>query len=130
MDSQEFIKKLNNVDELIRQENFKEAINLIEILKEIDKRNNFNYNITHRLYQLDSNSRSLYQQQVILKSVNYFPIKENHISLQQLNQILKSKNNLDLDIDILRREIELLILRGQLPWKINKDQIIIRTNQE
>lgn len=126
MDPQEFIRKLNEVEELMHQENFKKAINEIEKLKEIETSSNFNYNLTHRLYQLDSNSRSFYNQQVILKYSSDLSAKDDNISFQKLNQILKSKYKLNLDIDILRREIELLILRSKLPWKIEKDQIILR----
>ena len=124
MDAREFIKQLNVIERLMEQEQYKEALNLIENLKKTDKESNLNYNLTHRLYQLDSNSRSLLNQQIILINVRDLSKKYTSISFQELNHILKSKNELDLTDDILRREIELLILRNQLLGKIEKDTII------
>jgi hypothetical protein len=124
MDSQEFIKQLNVIEHLVEQEKYREAINLIEDLKKIDKESNLNYNLTHRLYQLDSNSHSLFNQQLILMNLKDLSKTYKSITFQELNHILKSKNELDLTDDILRREIELLILRNQLKGKIEKDNII------
>ncbi len=126
MNTEEIINQLNEVQKLMNLEKYKEAIVLLDKLKELDNTNNFNYNISHRLYQLDSNSRSLYNQQVILKSINNLSVKDDSINFQELNQLLKLNYNLNLDPKILRREIELLILGCQLPWKINKDTIILK----
>ncbi len=128
MNSKEFIEKLNEAQELLQQENYKEAIVLIEQVKELEKKGNFDYNLTHRLYQFDSNSRSLYNQQIILKIVRELSIQYKVISFQELNQVLKAKEELNLTDDILRREIELLILRNQLPWRINKNTIILKSS--
>lgn len=124
MDSQEFIKQVNEVQELIKQENYKEAINLIEKLKEIEKKSNFDYNLTHRLYQLDSNSRSLYNQQFILKNISNLSKKRESISFHELNRVLKENNELELSDDILRREIEILILRNLLSCRIDGKKLI------
>ena len=67
--SQEFIDKLNEVQELMLKEDYNNAIIILDKLKAIDKQNEFNYNLTHKLYQLDSNVRSLYNQQLILKFI-------------------------------------------------------------
>ena len=69
MNVQEFIHQLDIVEKLMHQENYKEAVILIEKLKKLEKESNFGYNLTHRLYQLDSNVRSLYNQQIILKTI-------------------------------------------------------------
>ncbi len=124
MNSTEFIKKLDQVQELMQQENYKEAIVLIERLKELEKMGNFDYNLTHRLYQLDSNSRSLYNQQIILTTINELTSRAEYFSFHELNQILKEKDKLDLSDDLLKREIEILILRNLLPCRIDKEKII------
>ncbi|MFX1378879.1 MAG: hypothetical protein ACFFA4_07260 [Promethearchaeota archaeon] len=127
MDTQEFMKHLNKIQELMEREDYKKAINLIEKLKKVEKEAEFGYNLTHRLYQLDSNSHSLYNQQIILVYVKDLSKKKNTISFQELNQIVAAKKEITLSEDILRREIELLILRNQLPWKIEKDTIILNS---
>jgi len=128
MNSQEFVEQLNKIQELMEQENYKEAITLIEKLKKIENESDFGYNLTHRLYQLDSNSRSLYNQQIIFANVRDLFKKYKFISFQELNRVLRTKNELNLTDDILRREIELLILRNQLHWKIEKDNIVFNSN--
>ena len=128
MDIQEFIKQLNQVQELMQKENYKEAISLIERLKYIETESDFNYNLTHRLYQLDSNARSLYNQQQILKIINKLSNSKDSISFQELNNILQKETDLNLSIDILKREIEILILRNQLFCKIEKDSIVLNSD--
>ncbi len=127
MNTEQFIKQLNDIQELLQKEKYKEAIILIEKLKELEKNANFNYGLTHRLYQLDSNSRSLYNQQIILKTVKDLSSKNDSISFQELNQTLKKKDELDLSEDVLKREIEILILRNLLSCRIDKEKIIIKT---
>jgi uncharacterized protein HemY len=124
MDSQEFMKHLNKIQELMEQEDYKEALNLIEKLKKVEQKSDLGYNLTHRLYQFDSNSRSLHNQQIILKNVENLSKNYETISFQELNRILRAKKELNLPDDILRREIELLVLRNKLPWKIEKDTIV------
>ncbi len=128
MNSQEILEQLNKIQALIEQENYKEANVLIEKLKKVENESDFDYNLTHRLYQLDSNSRSLYNQQIILVNVIDLSKKYKSISFQELNRFLRTKNELDLTDDILRREIELLILRNQLQGKIEKENIILNSS--
>jgi hypothetical protein len=106
------------------KESYKEAIIILEKLKELDKNIDFDYNLTHRLYQLDSNTRSLYNQEIILKLLTQLSIKTKKVSLDDLNQKLKELNNLDLSVDILRREIEILILRNLLSCRIDGEFLI------
>ncbi len=124
MNSQEFLKHIHEIQDLIEQEDYKEAINIIEKLKKVEKKSDLDYNLTHMLYQLDSNSHSLYNQQIILKNVGDLSKNYETISFQELNRILRAKKELNLTDDILRREIELLILRNKLSWKIEKDTIV------
>lgn len=119
MNVEDFIKQLNKAQDLMIQENYNEAINLIEELKEIEKKCDFNYKLTHSLYQLDSNIHSLYNQQVILNHINELSKKQESISFQEINLLIKKSTKLDLSDDILRREIELLILRNLLNCKID-----------
>jgi len=121
MNVEDFIKQLNKAQDLMNQENYNEAITLIEELKEIENKSDFNYNLTHSLYQLDSNINSLYNQQVILNHINDISRKQESISFQEINLLIKKSTKLDLSDDILRREIELLILRNLLNCKIDGD---------
>ena len=123
METQEIVKELNNIRELITQEKFADAIVLIEKLKEKDKKSDFDYTYTHQLYQLDSNARSLYNQQIILKRIKEISLNQNSITFRDLNDMLKSNNELNLSEDILRREIEILILRNQLKCKLEGETI-------
>ncbi|TKJ23273.1 MAG: hypothetical protein CEE43_03835 [Promethearchaeota archaeon Loki_b32] len=124
MDIQDFIKQLNQVQELMQKENYKEAISIIEKLKEIETESDYNYNLTHRLYQLDSNARSLFNQQKILKIINELYSSCDSISFQELNQVLNEKHKLNLSNDILQREIEILILRNLISCKIDREKLI------
>ena len=124
MDDQKFIKQLNEVQDLMQQEKYQEAIILVEKLREFEKKNNYDYNLTHRLYQLDSNAHSLYNQQVILHIINDLSSRYDSISFQELNRVLKEKKELNLSSDILQREIEILILRSLISCKIDGEKLI------
>ncbi len=124
MNTKEFMNQLNKVQELMDLEKYKEAIILLDKLKEFEKNSNLNYDITHRLYQLDSNSRSLYNQQIILKQLNNISKMNYSISFHELNQVLKEKYKLELSNDILRREVEILILRNLLTCRIDGERLI------
>ncbi len=128
MNSQEFIKKLNQVQELLQHEKYKEAISLIEKLKEKEMESDFDYNLTHRLYQLDSNAHSLYNQEQLLKIIKKLSNSKDSISFLELNNILQKETELNLTMDILKREIEILILRNQLFCKIEKDNIVLNSS--
>ncbi|MHA1670561.1 MAG: hypothetical protein ACTSV5_08265 [Promethearchaeota archaeon] len=123
MKSSEFANKLNEVQELMAEEKFKEALVLLEDLKEVEMTSDFNYDLTHKLYQLDSNSRSFYNQQIILDRLNLIKKEKIEISVTEFNEILKLKDNLLLELPILRRELELLILRGIISMKFEGDML-------
>ncbi|MBY9017878.1 MAG: hypothetical protein KGD66_03500 [Candidatus Lokiarchaeota archaeon] len=112
MKPNEFANRLNEVQELMAMEKYKEALVLLENLKELDMTSDFDYNLTHKLYQLDSNSRSLYNQQIILERLNSINKEKTMISVTEFNEMLKLRDNLLLEEPILRRELEILILRG------------------
>ncbi len=127
MNPEEFIEKLNGVRELMTQEKYSDAIKILDNLKNIEKSsgNNYNYNLTHQLYQLDSNCRSAFHQQIILKQLKNISIKKKSISFKELNQVLRKKIGLNISEDILRREIELLILRNLLKCELKGNQLVL-----
>ena len=126
MNPQEFEQLLNEARELMTQEKFTEASVILEKLKGIDKISeyDYNYNLIHQLYQLDSNCKSAHHQQIILEIITNIPTTKNSISLNELNELLRDKENLNISEEILRREVELLILRNLLSCRIEKNQLI------
>ena len=124
MEPKEFIDELNKVQDLLSQEKYSEAIALLENLKDIEKQGNFNYNLTHKLYQLDSNALSLYNQQKILNLITRISQEQNSISFTELRKKLKEVENIALDETILRREIEILILRELASCNIEGNKLL------
>jgi len=112
MKPNEFADRLNEVQDLMAKEKYKEALQILHDLKELDKTSDFDYNLTHKLYQLDSNTRSLYNQQIILKRINSINEDTKMISVAEFNELLKHEDKLSLEEPILRRELEILVLRG------------------
>ncbi len=105
MDANDFVKDLTDAQELMRKENYIDALVILNKLKEADKAGDFDYNLTHKLYQLISNSQSLYNQQRVLSVVKKISLKQKSISFTDLNEILKKQEDVDLDELILRREV-------------------------
>ena len=125
MNSQEFINQLNQVQELMLKEDYKKAMMILDKLKIIEKKNNYNYNLTHKLYQLDSNVRSLFNQQSILKSIYSISKNKKEISYKELQNILKQEESLEIDEPTLKREIEILVLRSLLSCRIESNKILL-----
>ena len=123
--SQEFINKLNEVQELMLKEDYKKAIIILDKLKIIDKQNDYNYNLSHKLYQLDSNVHSLYNQQIILQLIFERSREKKEIFFNELQEILKTEESLDIDIGTLKREIEILVLRSLLTCTIEDNRILL-----
>jgi len=128
MDPKEFANSLNHASKLIEEEKYTEALDLLDQLKNIDKKNDLNYNLIHRLYQLDSNAHSLYNQQLILKHLNNIAKNQKSISFHELNIKLQNSNELNISDEILRREIELLILRNLISCAITNNTIIFKSS--
>ncbi|MFX1354707.1 MAG: hypothetical protein ACFFGP_12140 [Promethearchaeota archaeon] len=124
MKVKKFTDELNKVQELMSQEKYAEAITLLEGLKKIEKQGNFKYSLTHKLYQLDSNAQSLFNQQKILGLIFELSQQNKSIDFTELRIKLKEKEQIELDEPNLRREIEILILRELLPCKIDEDKIV------
>ncbi len=121
MERSNFIELLAEVSQLMKNEKYQEALILIDKLKEIEKKGDFDYNLTHKLYQLDSNTRSLYHQEVILKQINSLAAKQSSTSFKELHELIK--NELNIDESTLRKEIELLILRDKIQIQIDKNEL-------
>ena len=124
MDANDFAKDLNDAQELMRNERYQEALVILGKLKEADKAGNFDYNLTHKLYQLISNSQSLFNQQRVLSVVKKISQEQKSISFIDLSEILKKQENVELDELILRREVEILILRSLLECKIERNELV------
>ena len=124
MDANDFVRDLNDAQELMKDERYLEALLILGKLKEADKAGSFDYNLTHKLYQLLSNSKSLYNQQRVLSVVKKISPEQKSISFIELNEILKKQENVELDELILRREVEILILRSLLECKIEGNDLV------
>ena len=125
MKSQEFIQRLSNAQELMLKEDYTSALVILEELKVIEKQGDFDYNLTHKLYQLESNCKSLLNQQTILEYIFSLSKDKKIIPIFELKNILKEKLDLELDDSIIKREIEILILRGVLSASINDNDLIM-----
>jgi hypothetical protein len=124
MNNSEFIKKIQEVQLLMKDEKYQEALIILDKLKEIERAGNFDYSLTHKLYQLISNSHSLYNQQMILKVIQKESSQQESISFSELMKILKNRENIGIDEPILRREVEILILRSLLHCRIEGDELV------
>jgi len=124
MNTSGFIKKIQEVQLLMKDEKYQEALIILDKLKEIEKAGNFDYSLTHKLYQLISNSHSLYNQQIVLKVIQKESSQQESISFTKLNEILKENENINIDEPLLRREVEILILRSLLHCKIEGDELV------
>jgi len=126
MDAKEFTEKLNKVRELMQEENYINALEILDHLKKVEgtSENSLDYNLTHQLYQLDSNCKSAYHQQIILTHLHKISKKKNKISFEEISQELTETSKLTLSETILRREIELLILRNLLKCELKGNLLI------
>ena len=129
MDISEFNEHLIAIRELMIQEKYSDALVTIDMLKELDKKgdNDFSYNLMHQLYQLNSLCKSAFHQQIILKIINDKFDKKQSINFTELSQILRENDKLKIDDEVLKKEVELLILRNLLKCKIEGNQIIFLT---
>jgi len=124
MDANDFVKDLNDAQESMRNERYPEALIILGRLKEADKAGNFDYNLTHKLYQLISNSESLYNQQRVLSVVKKISQIQKSISFIDLGEMVNKQENVKLDELVLRREVEILILRSLLKAKIMGNDLV------
>jgi len=124
MDPREFQNQLNDAHQLMLQEKYKDAIILLEKLKDIEQKGNFEYSLTHQLFQLFSNAHSLYNQQKIKGALDAILMKQKVWTISKLNELLKERIGLDLDDKTFQKELELLILRGLISCSIEGNLVI------
>jgi hypothetical protein len=124
MDTNDFVKNLNEAQELMREEKYQDALIILNKLKKADKAGDFDYNLTHKLYQLISNSQSLFNQQRVLSVVKKISQNQKSISFLDLKELLNEQENIEIDEQILRREVEILILRALLDIKIEGADLV------
>ncbi|MFX1396698.1 MAG: hypothetical protein ACFFAS_06595 [Promethearchaeota archaeon] len=124
MNVEYFIKQLNEAQDLMKEEKYEDSIVILERLKIIEEQGKFDYKLTHKLYQLLSNSHSFLNQKTIVNAIQELLIKQKSISIKELNDLIKERTNLNINDAEFRREIEILILRGILPYNINGNMII------
>ncbi len=123
MDTNDFISKLNKIQELLSKEEYEFALDIAQELITIEKEGDFPYNLTHRLYQLNSNAISLNNQSKILPSLQILKKSLKTIEIVEFHQYLKEKEGVSIDIEILRKELELLILRGKIKAIISNNVV-------
>jgi hypothetical protein len=124
MDTNDFVNDLNQAQELMKNQRYSEALIVLNKLKEADQAGDFDYNLTHKLYQLISNSRSFYNQQKILSVLKEISRDQKSISFLDLKDFLKEQEKFEIDEQILRREVEILILRSLLKAKLVGNDLI------
>ncbi len=125
METKEFIRLLTEAEEHISQENYIDALNILYKLKEIEIKGDFDTSLTHKLYQLISNAESLLNQKKITKELSELARDHKEIDFNSLSSHFKETMEFDLKPELLRREIELLILRGILPYKIQGNKLLL-----
>jgi len=127
MNPKDFLEKLNSVRELMSEEKYSDAMKILDDLKNIEKSSgiNYNYDLIHQLYQLDSNCKSAFNQKIILEQLKRISFERTSLSFKEFNQLIKEKSGLNLPEQILRREIELLILRNLVNCELKGDQVIL-----
>jgi len=126
MKTEEFMERLGKAQDLISKEKYSEALKILYKLKKIEQKGDFDYSLTHKLYQLISNSESLLNQSRILNELEKVSQNIESISFDKLSKHLEKEQSLTLEPAILRREIELLILRNKIQHKIQKDSLVFQ----
>ncbi|TFG23285.1 MAG: hypothetical protein EU532_13625 [Promethearchaeota archaeon] len=127
MDSQDFYKRLMEAQNLMTNEKYKDALIILDELKQIEKDGDFDYELVHKLYQLSSNASSFYNQQIILQKLALLVETKNRssIDIQELGECLREEEGLDLNSNILKRELELLILRDLASFRMEGNKLIL-----
>jgi len=125
MDSQDFYNRLIEAQNLMTSEKYKEALILLDELKQIEKEGDFDYDLVHKLYQLISNASSFYNQQIILEKLTFLTESKNlnSIDIEELSKCLREEEGLNLKFNILKRELELLVLRDLASFRMEGNKL-------
>lgn len=126
MKTKDFVKNLAKAEDLIKEEKYKKSLNLLSELKEIELQGDFDNSLTHKLYQLISNAESLLNQKKITEGLSEISEKHQKMDFESLCDYFRKHRDLDLKPEIIRREIELLILREKIPYTIEGKSLILK----
>jgi len=116
-----FKEELSIAEKLIQEEKFEQALNLLEKMKNYDD-DVFDDALAHNFFMLYSNTQSIVRGKNIYKNLLSLSKIKEKASYKEIFEYLKDKN-INLDIDTIKREIELLILKGTVSWKSNNNII-------
>jgi len=116
-----FKEELSIAEKLIQEERFEQALNLLEKMKNYDD-DVFDDALAHNFFMLYSNTQSIVRGKNIYQNLLSLSKIKEKASYKEIFEYLKDKN-INLDIDTIKREIELLILKGNVSWKSNNNII-------
>ncbi len=116
-----FKEELSIAEKLIQEEKFEQALNLLEKMKNYDDEF-FDDALAHNFFMLYSNTQSIVRGKNIYQNLLSLSKIKEKASYKEIFEYLKDKN-INLDIDTIKREIELLILKGIVSWKSNNNII-------
>lgn len=116
-----FKEELSIAEKLIQEEKFEQALNLLENMKSYDD-DVFDDALAHNFFMLYSNTQSIVRGKNIYQNLLSLSKIKEKASYKEIFEYLKDKN-INLDIDTIKREIELLILKGIVSWKSNNNII-------
>ncbi len=116
-----FKEELSIAEKLIQEEKFEQALNLLEKMKNYDD-DVFDDALAHNFFMLYSNTQSIVRGKNIYQNLLSLSKIKEKASYKEIFEYLKDKN-INLDIDSIKREIELLILKGIVSWKSNNNII-------
>ncbi|MCK4282354.1 MAG: hypothetical protein KAX10_09570 [Candidatus Lokiarchaeota archaeon] len=116
-----FKEELSIAEKLIQEEKFEQALNLLEKMKNYDD-DVFDDALAHNFFMLYSNTQSIVRGKNIYQNLLSLSKIKEKASYKEIFEYLKDKN-INLDIDTIKREIELLILKGIVSWKSNNNII-------
>ncbi len=114
-----FKEELSIAEKLIQEEKFEQALNLLEKMKNYDD-DVFDDALAHNFFMLYSNTQSIVRGKNIYQNLLSLSKIKEKASYKEIFEYLKDKN-INLDIDTIKREIELLILKGIVSWKSNNN---------
>ena len=117
-----FAVELEEAKELIKEKKFEEALLLLERMKGYND-DIFDDSMVHEFYMLHSNVQSTVRGKIIYDKL--LPISESKekILFQEAYEIL-GEALIGLNEEIIKRELEILILKGIAPWSSNEEYII------
>lgn len=118
-----FKEELSIAEKLIQEEKYEQALNLLEKMKNYD--DEFNDALAHEFFMLYSNTQSIVRGKNIYKNLLSLSKIKEKASHKEIFEYL-SKKNINLGIDAIKREIEILILKGIVPWKSNNNTIFFK----